>query len=133
MTHTIPDKLTGEVKKEFIDYNANKAYSLGGTPIPYFEYLNWRTRDLNLTNNRNYEFKMTAALDYGDCGATTNLRNTFSFDFCFDNEAPVLKSAVYEKVYDRTLKKDRYYLTMTVYDNHYAMSITPLIFTSDKS
>ncbi len=133
MTYTITDKLTGEVKKEFIDYNANKAYSLGGTPIPYFEYLNWRTQDLNLTNNRNYEFKMTAALDYGDGGATTNLRNTFSFDFCFDNEAPVLKSAVYEKVYDRTLKKDRYYLTMTVYDNHYAMSITPLIFTSDKS
>ena len=133
MTYTITDKLTGEVVKEFIDYNANKAYSLGGTPIPYFEYLNWKSRDMSFINNREYEFKMSAVLDYGDGGANTNLRNTFAFDFCFDNEAPVLKECVYEKVYDRTLKKDRYYLNMTIYDNHYAQSITPLLFTSSSS
>lgn len=133
MTYTITDKVTGEVIKEYIDYNANKAYSLGGTPIPSYEFLNWKSTELGLVNNRRYEFKMTALLDYGDGGATTNVRNTFSFDFYFDDEAPVIKSCVYEKVYDKTLKKDRYYLTMTVYDNHYVQSIAPIAFTSSSS
>lgn len=133
MKYTITDKLTGEVVKEFIDYNANKAYSLGGAPMPYYEYLNWKTRNMPLINNREYEFKMTALLDYGDGGLTTNLRNTFDFDFYFDTEAPVIKEATYEKTYDTTLKKDRYYINLTIYDNHYAQSITPLVFTSSSS
>lgn len=133
MKYTITDKLTGTVVKEYIDYNANKAYSLGGTPIPYYEYLNWKMRSMQLVNNREYEFKMTAMLDYGDGGVGTNMRNTFDFDFTYDIEAPVLKEVKYEKIYDKTLKKDRYYLDMTIYDNHYAQSITPLLFTSSNS
>lgn len=48
-------------------------------------------------------------------------------------KSPVLKDASYEKIYDKNLKKDRYYLTLTVYDNHYAQSITPILFTSNES
>ena len=33
----------------------------------------------------------------------------------------------------KILKKNRYYLTLTVYDNHYAQSITPILFTSNES
>ncbi len=133
MTYTITDKVTGEVVKEFIDYNGNKAYSLGGTPIPYYEYINWRTKDFDFVNNRSYEFKLSALLDYGeDGGKYTNVRNTFAFDFVFDNESPVIKEATYEKVYDRTLKKDRYYINLTVYDNHYVQAITPIIFNSSQ-
>ena len=131
VTYTITDKVTGEVVKEFVDYNGNKAYSLGGTPIPYYEYINWRARDFDFVNNRSYEFKLAATLDYGeDGGKYTNVRNTFAFDFRFDNEAPVIKEATYEKVYDRTLKKDRYYINLTVYDNHYVQAITPVMFNS---
>ncbi len=133
MTYTITDKLTGEVVKEFIDYNANKAYSNGGTPLPYYEYLNWKSAAMNFTNNRVYEFKMVGLLDYGDGGLTTNMNNTFKFDFTFDNEAPVIKSAVYEKTYDSTRKKDRYYVTLTLYDNHYVQSVTPIVFNSSSS
>ncbi len=131
MTYTITDKVTGEVVKTLVVDNATKAYSNGGSPVPNYEYLKWKTAELNLVNNRQYEFKMVGELDYGsDGGAKKNVRNSFSFDFYVDNEAPVLRSATYEKVYDKSLKKDRYYMTMTIYDNQYVQSITPIAFTT---
>ena len=133
MDFKIVDKNTGEVVYESTDYNAQKAYSLGSTPMPYYEFLNLKSWKLGLVNNREYAFTMKAALDYGDGGVNNNVRNTFSFDFTMDDEAPVLKDVYYEKEYDKLAKKDRYYMTMTVYDNHYAQSITPIIFTSDSS
>ncbi len=133
MTFTITDKVTGEVIKEYVDYNATKAYSMGGAPYPYFDYLRWHSTELGLINNRQYEFKMSGLLDYENNGAETNVRNTFSFDFYLDDEAPIIKDVEYEKKYDKTLKKDRYYITMTVYDNQYVQSISPLIFTSSST
>lgn len=138
MRFTITDKLTGEVVYEHYDYNAHKAFSQGGTPIPYYDFLKISSLKTGLVNNRQYEFKMQGKLDYklddgGDGGLSTNVRNSFSFDFYLDNEAPVIKEASYEKVYDRTQKKDRYYLTLTVYDNQYVQSISPIAFTSTSS
>lgn len=133
MHYTITDKTTGKVVWEYVDYNANKAHPQNGTPIPYYDFLKLKSKNLGLVNNRQYEFKMVGSLDYGDGGLNTNVRNTFDFDFYLDNEAPVLKKVTYEKIYDKTLKKDRYYINMTVYDNQYAMSITPIIFTSSSS
>lgn len=135
MTYTITDKLSGEVVWEFVDYNGRKAFSNGGTPIPYYEYFRFYTSGTKgdygyMVNNRRYEFHMQALLDYGDGGESVNKRNTFSFDFTLDNEAPVIKSATYETRYDKTLKKNRYYITLTVYDNHYVQSVSPIIFTS---
>ncbi len=131
MHYTITDKVTGEVIFDHYDYNARKAYSQGGSPIPgYDETFDFRSSDYNLINNRQYEFKMVGLLDYGkDGGEYTNARNTFTFDFTFDTEAPIIKSATYEKKYDKTLKKDRYYVNLTVYDNAYAMALIPGIFT----
>ncbi len=133
MTFTITDKVTGEVVYETVDYNATKAHSNGGTALPYYQFDKIYATQLELVNNRQYEFKMVGLLDYGDGGLTTNLRNTFQFDFTMDNEAPVIKSAEYERTYDKTLKKYRYYVTLTVYDNHYVQAITPIIFTSSSS
>ena len=146
MRYTITDKVTGEVVWSETDYNANKAYSLGGSPIPYYHILNVKgasneytgtgirdSKFLGLVNNREYEFKMQGALDYANGGLETNARNTFSFDFTSDNEAPVVKNAEYEKTYDRTLKKDRYYVTLTLYDNHYVQSVSPVIFTAENA
>ena len=133
MNYTIVDKVTGEVVWELVDHNAQKAYSIGGAPMPHFNYIDLSTYQLGLVNNRQYEFKMVGALDYKNTGLETNARNTFSFDFYMDDEAPVIKEVSYEKIYDKTLKKDRYYITMVVYDNHYVQSISPLIFTSSSS
>ena len=131
MTFTVTDKVSGEVVTELVDYNCNKAYSNGGGSIPYFNYLKLNAHKLGLINNRQYEFKMQGLLDYGDGGATSNVRNSFSFDFYLDDESPVIKEVSYEKEYDKSLKKDRYYLTLTVYDNHYVQAINPVVFTYD--
>ena len=132
MTFTITDKQTGEVVYELTDYNAQKAY-YNGMPFPYYEFLNQKSLKLGLVNNHQYEFKMEGKLDYKNDGTSTNVRNSFTFDFYMDDEAPILKDVEYTKEYDKTLKKDRYYITMTVYDNHYVQSITPIIFTSSSS
>lgn len=133
MTFTITDKATGEVVYEFVDYNANKAYSLGSSPMPYYNFLRIKSTELNLVNNRQYEFNMVGKLDYGDGGLDTNVRNSFGFTFTMDDEAPVIQQATYEKVRDKTLKKDRYYVYLTVSDNHYVQSISPILFTSSRS
>ena len=106
MHFTITDKLTGEVVYDHYDYNANKAFSQGGSPIPYYDFLKINSQKIGLVNNRQYEFRMQGKLDYGeDGGLSTNVRNFFAFDFYLDNEAPIIKEATYEKVYDKTLKK----------------------------
>ncbi len=129
MTYTITDKETGEVVYEYVLTNARKAFSQGGSPIPNYEFLRINSAQLGLMSNRRYEFKMVGQLDYERDGLTTNARNTFSFDFTLDTEAPIIKSATYEKVYDKNLKKDRYYVYLTIYDNQYAMALTPLVFS----
>ncbi len=129
LTYTITDKMTGEVVYTHEVTNARKAFSQGGSPIPNYEFLRINSASLGLINNRQYEFKMVGQLDYGDGGAAANARNSFSFDFTLDNEAPIIRAATYEKVYDRTQRKDRYYINLTVYDNCYAMSVSPQLFT----
>ncbi len=129
----ITDKITGEVIWSHTDVNAIKAYGYNGTPMPYYEFLRLRSYELGLVNNRQYSFVMKAKLDYGDGGEAKNIRNTFQFDFVLDDEAPVLKDVTYEKIYDSNLKKDRYYVTMMIYDNQYVQSVTPIIFTSSSS
>lgn len=133
MDFSVTDKVTGEVVWQHTDYNARKAYSLGGDPMPYYEDLHLSSLKTGLINNRQYTFKMEGLLDYGNGGKETNVRNSFSFDFYFDDEAPVVKEVSYEKEYDDNLKKDRFYINLTIYDNHYTQSVTPLIFTSSTS
>lgn len=133
MNFTITDKVTGEVVYEYLAYNANKSYSMGGSPYPYYEDIKCKSSQLGLINNREYEFKMYGLLDYGDGGVSTNARNTFSFTFTCDDQAPMITNASFEKKYDKTLKKDRYYIYLTVYDNHYVQAITPILFTSSSS
>lgn len=134
MTFTVTDKITGEIIGDVqVDYNAYKAHSNGGSPMPYYYNLDLDSFKLGLINNREYTFTMKGLLDYKDGGENTNVRNSFSFDFTMDDEAPTLRDVTYEKEYDKQLKKERYYMTMTIYDNHYAQSITPIAFTSSSS
>lgn len=128
LTVTVTDKVTGEVMYENILENQHKAYSQGGSAIPNYAELRMSSYTQGLLNNRVYEFKMAGLLDYGDGGVANNVRNTFTFDFTMDNEAPVIKAASYDKEYDRTLRKNRYYLNLTIYDNHYVQSVSPVSF-----
>ena len=130
MIYTVTDSVTGEVIWTLTDYNARKAFGYNGSQTPAYNYFRQSSESLGLVNNRKYTFSMVGLLDYGDGGVATNVRNSFSFDFTMDDQAPTIKSAVFEKNYDKTNKKDRYYVTLTVSDNHYVQSITPLIFNS---
>lgn len=130
MTYTITDNVTGEVIYTIVDYNAHKAFANSGSPMPYYKYLRQTADDLGLVNNRTYTFSMVGQLDYGDGGVSTNTRNSFSFTFTMDDEAPIIKDATFESEYDETTKKTKYYVNLTVYDNHYVQSVTPVAFTS---
>ncbi len=133
MDYQIVDKVTGEVMWTLVDYNANKSYSNGASPVPYYEDLNISPTEIGLVNNRQYTFTMTGVLDYGSEDEQNNKNNSFSFDFYLDNEAPVLREVTYEKEYNESEEKYHYYVTMKIYDNQYAMSVTPIIFTSSSS
>lgn len=130
---TITDNVTGEVIYSLTDYNGRKSATSGGVKTPYIYYFKLKSANLNLVNNRKYTFNMDCKLDYGDGGVNTNIRNNFSYEFTFDNEAPIIKDASYEIVYDKALKKNRYYMLLDIYDNHYVQCITPLSFTSESS
>ena len=121
---TIYNTNTGEIVYENIKYDQFKAHYSGGQ-LPAYDMLDINMQDLGLTNNTNYTFKMQAYLDYGDGGVSTNLNNTFEFSFYVDYETPILTDAQYYAKYDKSLKKDRYYVDLYVYDNHYAMSVRP--------
>lgn len=139
MYYTVTDKVTGEVVWSFIDHNASKSYAPSGAPMPYYESLRLYSLQQGFINNHVYVFSMTGLLDYNlddaenPGGLYTNKNNSFSFEFTMDNEAPILKNAEYTREYDETEKKYRYYITLTVYDNHYAMSVNPVIFTSSST
>ncbi len=131
MVYTVTDTVTGEVVWTLTDYNARKAFGYNGSPTPAYNYFRQSSESLGLVNNRKYTFSMVGKLDYGDGGEANNVRNSFSFDFTMDDEAPTIKSAIFEKNYDKTNKKYRYYVTLTVSDNHYVQSITPVIFNQN--
>lgn len=124
MTTTITNSVTGEVVYEHIKYDQVKAHYSGGQ-IPAYDLINITAAELGLENNVKYTFKMEALLDYADGGADTNLNNTFEFSFYVDYEVPLITNAEYYAKYDKSLKENRYYVDLYVYDNHYAQSVRP--------
>ena len=124
MTTTITNSLTGEVVYEHVKLNQFKAHYSGGQ-IPSYDMLDISISELGLENNTKYTFKMEGELDYKDGGIDTNLNNSFSFSFYVDYEPPILKDAIFRSEYDKTLKENRYYIDVYVYDNHYTQSVRP--------
>lgn len=124
VTYTLKNEATGEVVYEHIKYDAIKAH-FSGSIIPNYEILNVTAAELGLQNNTKYTMTMTAELDYGDGGLSSNLNNTFEFSFYVDYQAPIITNAEFYSKYDKSLKDYRYYVDVYVYDNHYTQSIRP--------
>jgi len=131
MTTVIKNASTGEIVYEHIKYDEHKAY-FGGQIIPGYDMINVTALELGLQNNTKYTFTMTAELDYGDGGLSTNLNNTFEFSFYVDYESPIIKDVQFYSKYDKSLKDYRYYCDVYVYDNHYAQSIRPFTISEGK-
>ncbi len=119
---TITEDSTGEVIFETVDTDVRKSYGDGGSIYPANIEIEFDTIDYDLANNTEYTVRLEAFLDYGDGGTDTNLRNVFEFPLTIDFEAPTITDVEYYYQYDKTLKKNRLYAKVGIYDNHYAMS-----------
>ncbi len=119
----ITDDTTGEVVFETVDTDVRKSYGDGGSIYPANIEIEFDTMDYNMMNNSEYTVTLTAFVDYGDGGEDTNLRNVFTFPLVVDFEAPTVTDAKFYYTYDKSLEKNRLYVDLAVYDNHYAMAM----------
>ncbi len=118
----ITDDVTGEVVFETVDTDVRKSYGDGGSIYPANVEIEFDTQDYNLNNNTQYTVTLTGYLDYEDGGLDRNEKNTFSFPLTVDFEAPTISNVTYTYEYDKTLKKNRLYANVDIFDNHYTMS-----------
>lgn len=128
----IRNSATGELIWNGIDYNARKSHA-SGEQVGGFVTIELDIRTLNLPNNSKYTFNMTCYLDWkGDNSYITDYedqldkmseykygnKNTFSFEFTVDNEAPVLtRASVRKKEIGNNIYS--YVLETNLFDNHY--------------
>ena len=119
---TITDDTTGEVVFETIDYDVRKSYGDGGSIYPANVEIEFDTMDYNLANNTEYTVRLVGYVDYGDGGLKTNERNVFEFPLVMDFEAPTVTDVQYYYQYDKTMKKNRLYAKVGIYDNHFSMA-----------
>jgi len=118
----ITDDATGEVIFETEDDDVRKSYGDGGSIYPANIEVEFDTIDRNLPNNSQYTVDLVGSLDYEDGGLETNEKNTFSFPLTIDIEAPAVTDVKFYYEYDKSLEKNRLYVDVSIYDNHYAMS-----------
>ncbi len=119
---TITDDTTGDVVFERTETDIRKSYSDGGASIyPANVKIEFDTTEYNLENNSEYTVRLVGYIDYGDGGLKTNENNVFEFPLVADFEAPTVTDVEYRYDYDKTLKKNRLYADVFIYDNHYAM------------
>ena len=120
---SIINKTTGEVIYQTTDTDVRKSYGDGGSIYPANIEIEFDTMKYNLPNNSQYIVRLEGYMDYGtDGGKETNEKNVFEFPLTMDFEAPAVTDVKYTYEYDKTLKKNRLYAEIAVYDNHYAMS-----------
>ncbi len=119
---SITDDTTGDVVFEKVETDIRKSYSDGGASIyPSNIKIEFDTTEYNLENNSEYTVRLVGYLDYGEGGLETNENNVFEFPLVADFEAPTVTNVEYRYEYDKTLKKNRLYADVFIYDNHYAM------------
>lgn len=112
---------TGEVLDSQTSYRIGKAYADGGSAHPAYVELFIDPVELNMASGDHYTMNFEFFLDYEDGSCT---KNTFSFSFYVDYEAPILQDVRvrYYNYKDGNKTKQRIYLDMDIFDNHYAQS-----------
>ena len=130
----IVDTTTGKVVWSQTQYNAYKSHARGSTPMPYVS--NIELSMLKMTggipdlysvfgaNNTQFKVTMKAHLDWDN--GERNVNDTYSFSFTVDYQAPTITGSHFYTKYNTLTKKTEYYVDLTVYDNHYAMSVRPV-------
>ncbi len=114
---------TGEILYESTAYRINKAYSGGGSAVPGFIKFELNPLEYGFVSNGKYRMDFQFYCDYGDKDRTEP-DSTFTFTFYADYEAPSLRDVRvrYQDYKEDNQTKQRIYLDMDVYDNHYTMA-----------
>ncbi len=121
VTCQITNAYTGALIYDKEIYRVNKAYSNGGRTTPGYVELELKPDDLGLVENGKYKMEFVF---YFNEDSEYSEDNTFECSFYVDYTAPVLEDARirYVDYTEGNLKKQRTYLDLDVYDNHYSMA-----------
>ena len=138
VTYRLTDVATGELILEDEINRVGKAYAGGGSAVPANVELELLPEEIGLYGNGKYrldfDFYMNKPSEddvYEDNPATkeienvTNSKDSFSFTFTVDYEAPIVED-IRVRYYDYkegTKQKQKIYLDIDVYDNHYAQAL----------
>lgn len=130
--YNLVDEATGEVLYESTAYRVNKAYSGGGSTVPGYLKFEINPLDYNMVSNGKYRMNFEFYSDYGD-EDRTEPDDTYYFTFYCDYEAPSLREVRirYQDYKENNQTKQRVYLDMDVYDNHYTQAALLCYLDSD--
>lgn len=133
IVYTLKNDATGELIYENTAYRINKAYSGGGSATPGFLKFELNPLEYGLVSNGKYRMDFEFYGDYGDENKDPD--DTFSFTFYADYEAPSLRDVRvrFQDEKDGNKVKQRIYLDMDVYDNHYTQAALLCYFDSAKN
>ena len=126
---SVVNTATGKEVWSDVQYNCYKAH-FNGSAYPYMSrfnlpVVNTETGEILGDNNTRFEVTMSAKLDWN--GEERNSSDTYTFSFYIDYEAPSVVDATFRTEWDKSREEYRHYADIIVYDNHYAMSIRPII------
>lgn len=129
MDVSIVDTVTGETVYFNTLDNQRKSYAGGGSNVGSPVTLGIRPYDWDWNNNTQYELTLTGKLDWKDENGelVEPEKNTFSFKFTVDYEAPTITDyrVRFEPYKDNKETKYRIYMDVDVFDNQYSMSLLP--------
>ncbi len=121
---TMTNVATGELIYTKEVYRVGKAYAGAGGTTPAYVKLELTPDELGLVENGQYELTFKFYFTGNETDDDFDETNTFSFSFYADYTAPVLEDARirYVDYKENGVTKQRIYLDLDVYDNHYAMA-----------
>ena len=125
VTYKLYDEATGEVVLSDVIYRVGKAYAGGGSGVPANVELEISPEKEGLLANGKYRMEFEFFKETPAEGERAKEEDTYSFSFTVDYEAPVLEDARvrFYNYKENNKEKQRIYLDMDVYDNHYAQAL----------
>ncbi len=118
---SIIEDSNGKVVYEHTVNNVQKSFSQGSSIYASSIDMDFSVLEHDLRNNTKYTVRAEAFIDYE--GEQNNDRSVFEFPLYIDYEAPVINGVEYRTEYDKTTKKTKLFADLSIYDNHYAMSV----------
>ena len=134
VTYKLFNEQTGELILEDEIYRVGKAYTAGGSTVPANVELELSPEMYNLAPNSKYKMVFEFYKTEPEAGEVAPEEDTYSFTFTVDYEAPVLEDVRvrYYDYKDGNKEKQRIYLDVDVYDNHYSQCIMLCYPTKDE-